>query len=209
MGRAVFHPVGCLAWVLEPTGCWMWPGLGAKMSASRRAHANEYSLILLPPVSLSPEWATTGPSPWHLPRPIGRYCPVSYEGTVFGLGPGIHKSLCVSSKSGVSVSLSPVEFLWSRPAGFQSQMLWGLLFPVQTPRLGSLTWGSELSLLWENFCDIIILQFVGCPTRGYGIRLYHKCAPPTILFWFLLYVFGYRISFFVSSNLFYQWLVSS
>ena len=50
----------------------------------------------------------------------------------------------------------------------------------QTPRLGELTWGSELSLLWENFCDIIVLQFVDCPPGGYGIWLYHKCTPPTI-----------------------------
>ena len=42
----------------------------------------------------------------------------------------------------------------------------------QTPRLGSLMWGSEVSLLWENFCDIIILQFVGHPPRsGGGYRI--------------------------------------
>lgn len=27
-------------------------------------------------------------------------------------------------------------------------------------------WDSELSLLWENFCGIIIFQFVGCPLVG-------------------------------------------
>ena len=37
------------------------------------------------------------------------------------------------------------------------------------PRLGSLMWGSELSLPWENFCDIIILQFVSHPPSRYGI----------------------------------------
>ena len=29
-----------------------------------------------------------------------------------------------------------------------------------------MTWGSELTLPWENFCDIIILQFVGHPPGG-------------------------------------------
>ena len=41
------------------------------------------------------------------------------------------------------------------------QMLSGLIFWCQTPRPGSLMWGSELSLLWDNLCTIIILQFVG------------------------------------------------
>ena len=39
----------------------------------------------------------------------------------------------------------------------------------QTPRLGSLTWGSGLSLLWQNFCGIIVFQFVSCPPGRYGI----------------------------------------
>ena len=41
--------------------------------------------------------------------------------------------------------------------------------------------GSELSLMWENLCNIIILQFVVFPPRGYGIWLYHKSTPPTSL----------------------------
>ena len=53
----------------------------------------------------------------------------------------------------------------------------------QTPRLGCLMWGSELSLQWENFCGIIIFQFVVCPPNGYGISFYHDCFPPTILLW--------------------------
>ena len=34
----------------------------------------------------------------------------------------------------------------------------------QTPRLGSLMWGSEPSLQWVDFCGIIVLQFVS-PTQ--------------------------------------------
>ena len=49
----------------------------------------------------------------------------------------------------------------------------------QTPRLGSLMWDSERSLLWENFCGlVIILQFVGYPPGVCGIRFYHYRTPP-------------------------------
>ena len=49
-----------------------------------------------------------------------------------------------------------------------------------TPRLGSLTWGSEPSLQWVDFCGISVLQFVSHTPRGYGIWFYCDCAPPTI-----------------------------
>ena len=39
----------------------------------------------------------------------------SYEIMTSPLGPGVHESLCVPSKSGISVSLSSVEFLWIKP----------------------------------------------------------------------------------------------
>ena len=66
-------------------------------------------------------------SPGDPPRPPGRSGLGSYEVTVFALGPSVHETLCASSKSGVSVSPSPVEFLQSSPTGLQSQMLWGWL----------------------------------------------------------------------------------
>ena len=58
----------------------------------------------------------------------------------------------------------------------------GLVFPVQgppplCPRLGSLTWGLELSCLQENLCDIFLL-FMGLPTREDGIWLYLESTPP-------------------------------
>ena len=76
---------------------------------------------------------------------------------LFLLGAGMHKTLRASSKSGAFFSLSPVEFL----GGCSSH--------CQTSRLGSLIWGSELSLLWENFCGIIIFQFMNFPHGRYGI----------------------------------------
>ena len=39
----------------------------------------------------------------------------------------------------------------------------------RTPRLGSLTWGSEPSLQWVDFRGISVLQFVSHPPSSYGI----------------------------------------
>ena len=103
---------------------------------------------------------------------------------------------------------SPMELLNRSLVGLQSQMLGGFFLWCQIPGLRSLMWGLKLSLLWENFCNIIILQFVDCPTTGYGIWLHHKCAPLTLLLWFLLYVLRCRISFQAGSSLFYRWLFS-
>ena len=50
----------------------------------------------------------------------------------------------------------------------------------RTPRLGSLTWGSEPSFQWVDFCVIIVLQYVSRPPSSYGIWFYCDCAPPTI-----------------------------
>ena len=46
----------------------------------------------------------------------------------------------------------------------------------ETPRLGSLTWSSEPSLQWVDFCGIIVLQFVSHSPSGYGIWFYCECA---------------------------------
>ena len=78
-----------------------------------------------------------------------------------------------------------VEFftpvLWSSctqaPLAFKAKYSGGSSSWCQTRRLGSLIWGSEFSLLWENFCDIIVLQFVGHPPWWYGIWLYCEYAP--------------------------------
>ena len=71
----------------------------------------------------------------------------------------------------------------------------------QTPRLGSLTWGSEPSLQWVDFCGITVLQFVSHPPSGHGIWFYCDCAPPTISLWLLLCLWCV-VSFLVSSNVF-------
>lgn len=82
-------------------------------------------------------------SPGDPPRPAVRFGPGSYEVTDFSLGPGAHET----SKSGISMSPSPVKFFQSSPTGFQGQIF---SFGCQILWLGSLTWDSELSLLWES-----------------------------------------------------------
>ena len=56
----------------------------------------------------------------------------------------------------------------------------------RTRRLGSLTWGSEPSLQWVDFCGISVLQSVSHPRSSCGIWFYCDCAPPTISLWLLL-----------------------
>ena len=65
----------------------------------------------------------------------------------------------------------------------------------QTPRLGSLTWGSEHSFQWVDFCGVSVLQFVSHPPSSYGIWFYCDCAPPTISLWLLLCFWMWGIFF--------------
>ena len=55
-----------------------------------------------------------------------------------------------------------------------------------TPRLGSMTWGSETSLQWVNFCGVSVLQSVSHPPSSYGAWFYCDCAPRTVSLWPLL-----------------------
>ena len=65
----------------------------------------------------------------------------------------------------------------------------------RTPSLGSLTWGSEPSLQWVDFCGIIVLQFVSHPPNSYGIWFFCDCAPSTISLWHLLCLWMWGIIF--------------
>ena len=65
----------------------------------------------------------------------------------------------------------------------------------RTPRLASLTWGSEPSLQGVDFCGIIVLQFVNHPPSSYGIWVYCDCAPPTISLQLLLCLWMWGIFF--------------
>ena len=65
----------------------------------------------------------------------------------------------------------------------------------RAPRLWSLTWGSECSLQWVDFCGISVLQSVSHPPSSYGIRFYCDYAPPTISLWLLLCLWMWGIFF--------------
>ena len=65
----------------------------------------------------------------------------------------------------------------------------------RTPGLWSLTWGSEPSLQWVDFCGISVLQSVSHPPSSYGIWFYCDCVPPTVSLWLLLCLWMWGIFF--------------
>lgn len=76
-------------------------------------------------------------------------------------------------------------------------------FSDVTPQtVQSLIRSSERSFLWENLCDIIIFQFVGCPPTGMGFDYIAKVPPASYLASFSLdvdfFFFGRFWSFFIS-----------
>ena len=91
---------------------------------------------------------------------------------------------------------------------FKARCSGGSSYWCQTPRLVSLTSGSELSLLRKNLCDRITFQSVGCQPTRHGMWLYPECSPPTIFSWHDS-LFECTISYLVGSSLFCWWLFSS
>ena len=59
--------------------------------------------------------------------------------------------------------------------GLQSQTQRGLVFWCRTPGLGSLVWDSDLSILQENFCNIIILECVVTHPEAWGLTVLWVC----------------------------------
>ena len=59
--------------------------------------------------------------PVDSPRPVDGYEPGSFQVTVLALGLRIWDILCMPSKSGVSISHSPLGLLKVSPTGLQSQ----------------------------------------------------------------------------------------
>ena len=103
------------------------------MADSRMAHTKEYLPELLLPVSslLCGEPQPTPTSAGDPPTLAGRSRSASYGVTAPSpLGPDAHTTLCVPSKSGVSVSPSPVKVLQSNPANLQSLIVWKFLLPL-------------------------------------------------------------------------------
>ena len=92
------------------------------------------------------------------------------------------------------------------PLGFKVWFSRNSSSHCQTPRFGSLTWGSEPSLQWVDFCGISVLQSVSHPPTSYGIWFYCDCTPPTVSLWLLLCLWMW-VSFLVSSSVFLSMIV--
>ena len=91
----------------------------------------------------------------------------------------------VSPQSGVCFP-GPQRLLQLSPAGSsKAKYLGGAHVPGAGPLgLWVLIWGSELLLLWENLCNIIILQLVGCPHPGVmGFDYIVSLLLLLVLFW--------------------------
>ena len=185
------HLVCCLAYLfslLVLAHCWVGSDF-SKMATYRGAHTDDYSLGPLPLVfCLNSETELILTSLGDPSRPTGRSGLNSYT-----LEPSTCETSWVHFKSRVSVSTSPVEILQSIPLPFNDKCSGDSSFQSQTPRVGILTWCSELSFLWESLCNIVILQFVGCLPRRYGISYIVKppLLPSQCGFFF---VFGDRIT---------------
>ena len=78
----------------------------------------------------------------------------------------VHMRLCVYP---LSVEFLFPEVLWKSyyltPPAFKARFS-GDSSHCWIPRLGSQTWGSALSLLWDNFSGTIVFQLVGSPPMG-------------------------------------------
>ena len=189
----------------------MWPGLSAKMSASRKAHADEYSLICFPPASLSPEWiiaASTAPlsaSPRDPLRLAGRSGPGSYQIIAFwgAGGPGACEiSLTLLERSLYSPPPTPtplcgtpaIKTHWpSRPNVLQ-------IPPCNARCLGWGAWGGLRALallgelLWYNYSpvcgsltqgmwNLIIIMVVSVPLLSSYCGFFFMSLNVEYLFW--------------------------
>ena len=178
------------------------------MVGSERAHAKEYFAELLLPVSLSPWWVIATPTSAGDP-PILASRSDSFSYVVTAPSPWVlmYTLLCVCPPR--VESLFPPVLLKSCNQILLAFEVWfsgNSSSHCQTPRLGSLMWGSELSLQWVDFCGIIVLQFVSHPPSFYGIWLYCDCALLTISLWLLLCLWMWGI-FLVSSSVFLSLIV--
>ena len=115
-----------LVW-LEETQHWSLPGLfgGANGGLWEGSHQGvlprtSVASVLVLTVRQSHTPPLQEPPP---PTLAGRSGSVSMVSLLLPLGPDAHTTLCVPSKSGVSVSPSPVEVLQSNTASLQSLIL--------------------------------------------------------------------------------------
>ena len=120
----------------------------------------------------SVSYGVTSPSPWVLMCTLLCVCPPRGE----SLFPLVLLKSCNQ--------ILPAFIVWF--SGIFSSR-------CRIPWLGSLTWSSEPSLQWVDFCGITVLQFVSHLPSSYGIWFYCECTPPTISLQLLLFLWMWVI----------------
>lgn len=188
MGGTVF----LLYWLtglryLEPVGCWVGPVLCVKMTISRRADARVSPGVSTSSV-LAPAVNCRRPLPTQetlkdlqvvliqaLMEPLFTLCPIAHETPC---SPPSVESLFPLSCGSPALN----------PCWHSKLNTLGVPPDARTTRV-SLTSGSELSLLWENLCDRIIFQSVGCQPTRHGTWLYPECSSYYLFMaWLLVWV---------------------
>ena len=135
MGRTGFPPCWLLGLRHCVTGAYrmlVGSGLGAKMQLSRRAHADECSLILLPPVSFRQNEPQSPHPPTSLGDPADQQVGMAQPSKKplllpWIMGPFHGRSVCFPQSHGAP-SVKPC---WP-----SNQMLWGLLLPMPNSQAG-------------------------------------------------------------------------
>ena len=113
----------------------------------------------------------------------------------FLLGPDVPTTLCVPSKSGVSVSPSPAKVLQSNSTTFQSLILQEFLLPL----LDHQVWKPDMRL--RTFTPVVGLLWYNCSpaVMGFDFIVITPLLQSHCSFFF---VFGCGVSFMVSSSAF-------
>ena len=95
-------------------------------------HAGESSHEwLLSVYVMSPGQTGAAPTSVNILQDQQQACPESYPITASALGPSTCEILCVPFRSEVSIFSSPVGLSKLSSTSLQSQIFWGLIFPVQ------------------------------------------------------------------------------
>ena len=114
----------------------------------------------------------------------------------------MHTRVCLCSLRLASLFLQSCGSLYNQiPLAFKVRFPGVSQSLCWIPRLGSLTWGSEISQQWENFFGITFLQSVGHLPGRYEVWFYRECVPPPPpSHCGFVIVFGCGVSFLVGSS---------
>ena len=115
------------------------------------------------------------------PKSGGGSDPVFSQMTASALGPKVCEPLRAPFNRRVSVPHSPLTLRKVSPAGFQSQMSCGLVFPVQDAWAGEPDMGLSPRFLGRNSAIVIFLPFMGWPSRGVWVLTVPSLHPSTHL----------------------------